>query len=139
MKQIGTRCAQADLDHAVGHRDHFIDRAEGIADMIGAPGTKLAIEQPGDVARLDRAAVGPFVRPEPEDVTQAVIADVPALGQTGLDLSVRVEADEALGDVLKKHGIACGQRPRGRVNDPGSRSDHRDLELAPGILVARRG
>ena len=49
----------------------------------------LPLEDARDVARHDLAPVGPFARREAEDVGQAVVADVPALGEPGLDLAAR--------------------------------------------------
>ena len=99
-EQVGARGEKADLDHAIGHRDDVLDRAERIFEVILAARRDLPLEQPRDLLRIHLAAVGPVGRSDAEDIAQAVVADVPALRQSADDIAARVELDEPLCDVL---------------------------------------
>jgi hypothetical protein len=61
--------------------------------------------------RGDLLTVRPFHRRDSKDVAEAIVAQVPALGEPGDDIPVRVEADQTLRDVLEQHGVGFGERP----------------------------
>jgi hypothetical protein len=91
------------------------------------PGTNLPFEEARHVAGHDLAPVWPFARRQPEDVGQAVVAHVPALGQPGLDLPRTVEPDEPLGEVHAQHRLRLAGGWRKRITEhqrPGPNHRH---------------
>ncbi len=72
----------------------------------------------------DLAPVGPVARRQAKDVAQAVVADVPALGEAGLDLAARIEPHQSLRDARQQHLLRRGERavardrPRSAARSP---------------------
>ena len=56
-------------------------------------------------------AVRPFTALQAEDVAEAVVGDVPALGEAGHDLARGVEPDQALGDAGKQDRLGSVSAP----------------------------
>ena len=56
-----------------------VDRAQRVLQRVGAGGAQLPAEDSRDILGLDLAPVGPFASLQPEDVAEAVVADVPTL------------------------------------------------------------
>ena len=139
LQQIGPRRIEADLDHPVGHRDDFGNRAKRILQAVAASGPQGAGEHPGHVARLDRPPIGPVARAQPEDIAKPVVADVPPFGQPGLDLPARIEADQPLRDVADQHLLRGGQRPGARIDDGRCLvADHQHVERV-GVAITAPG
>ena len=138
-QQIGARRDQPDLDHPVGHRHHVVDRAERVLQRILAAAGDLPLEQAGDLLRGDLAAIGPFGRSDPEDVAEAVVADVPALGEARDDVAGRIEPDQPLRDILQKHRVGRRERAFGGIAQARLAADDDDLDRAGRLLAAPAG
>ena len=104
LQEIGPRAAQADLEHAVGHRDDILDRAEHRLQRVAARPAQRGAEPRHDLLGGDRLAVRPLGAAQAEGVAQPVVGDDPALRQRRLDLAGGVEADQALGGRLEQEG-----------------------------------
>ena len=103
-----------------------------------ASGAICRAKLPRDLLGGDLAAARPLGVGEPEDVAEAVVADVPGLGEARLDLAAGVEANQPLGGAGEQQGIGgAGGRFR-RVGGAGRLADHQHFER-PGGLPAAAG
>ena len=133
------RRAQADFDHAIGHRDDVFDRAQSVLEGIAARRCDRSLEYPRDLLCGNLAVVRPVGRRDPEDIAQAVVADVPSLGEAAHDVSARIELDQPLGDAGQQNGIGRGKRASRRIAQLRLAADHNDLRRAFVLVAARAG
>src|SRR6185369_3538899 len=138
-KQVGAWGDEADFDDSISHRDHIFDRAERVLERIPAARGELALKQPRDLLGSDLRLVGPFGRRDAEDIAHAVVADVPPLGKAADDIAARIEADEALRNVLQEYGVGGRERSRRGVGQPRLAANDHDPGLAFHLRLAGAG
>ena len=137
LQQVGAGGAEADLDHPVGHRDDFVDCADGVLERVEAGGTALAIEYPRDFAGVDPAPAWPVARLQTEDVAEPIIADVPAFGEASVDLTASIEPDETLRDIAEQRLVGRSRSARRRIDQPRASADYQHFTRPDLGLVAR--
>ncbi len=128
--------AEPDFDHPVGHRDDVVDGAERVLQRIAATGRDQLAEHPRDLVGGNLAPVRPSPVGKPENVAEAVVADVPGLAEPGHDLTARVELNESLRGIVDQHLIGLRQRPACRIRKLRLVADNDDMDHALGLAVA---
>ena len=78
-------------------------------------GRERPLEDPRDLLGGELPAARPVRGGDAEDVAEAVVADVPALGEAGDDLPGRVEPHQPLRDIGEQHRVRAAQRPLRRI------------------------
>ena len=135
-KEVWARRRKANLEHPLGHRDHFADRAKRIAEPVAAAALDLPAKRARDMLGGDLRPVRPARRRNPEDVAEAIVADVPALGHPGDDIAAGVEGDQALGDALEEHCVGLAERARARIGHLRRGADDDDARRSFGLIGA---
>jgi len=136
LQQFRARRRQPNFQHSVGHCHDFVDRAQGVLELVLAARSEHPADHSGDLLGGDLAPVRPLRAGQPEDVAQPIVADVPALRQPRFDLAARVEPNQALRAIGDEQRLPGRQRAGRRLHQLGRPADRNDVERAFVLLAA---
>ena len=141
-RRFGRGATQADLDHPVGHRDDVVDRAQRVLERVAAArrrADRLSIRATCSAVILRPS--GHSVGGEAEDVAQAVVADVPALGEAARRYCRRRRTGPGPGRRSASRtasGARQRRRARGRAACGCARRSRSTLTAPSAAVAARR-